>query len=320
MSNKVFIVAPSNTMADLPLDLKKVGIKRLESLGFKPVFGEYVNHRHLHVSGTVTQRLDDLKKAFADPEVSGIMAVFGGYNTNDLLSHIHELQTSTPKWIIGYSDITALLLALENHQHLNVIHGPGFASFCDPNFFDFSLKSFLAAIEHKEISYKSPGFFASDQWYLKENFGPREVIQTAEWKVYQAGEVTAPIIGGNIDTLCALLGTPYFPDIKKKILFVESTTGSPGPFQRALMQLRQAGVFEQITGLIIGMAPKSSQLSDIDYLFELLKALELPKYPVLLNVHCSHVDPMLSIPLNATSKLSVNDSPGLVINYKGMKG
>lgn len=317
MNNKVIIVAPSNTMADLPSSLRQVGINRLKSLGFEPVFSKYSSGKYLHMSGTRAQRIHDLKEALIDPKVCGVMAVFGGYNTNELLDHIEELKSDTSKWVIGYSDVTALLLALADRQNINVIHGPGFASFCDPNFFDFSLSMFIAAISGYEIKYTNPGYFASDLWYLKDNYGPRDVITTDGCISYKTGTVVAPIIGGNIDTICALIGTPYFPKLKDKLLFVESTIEHPGHFHRALIQLKQVGVLDEIAGLIIGKAVKNSPLCNTEYLIELLNTINLPQYPMLLDVHCSHVDPMLSIPINTKAKLSVNNSPTLILNYRG---
>lgn len=302
-------------MSDLSSELIEIGIKRLESLGFNIQFGKHANNKFLHMSGTVKQRLEDLEAAFSDPMVCGVMAVFGGYNTSDLLGGLSKLSTSTNKWIIGYSDITALLLPLINHFNIQVIHGPGFASFCDPNFFSYSSNAFLDAIKGKQAIYKSPDFFSSDKWYLRDKYGPRVIHQPCKWHVYSAGKVLAPIIGGNLDTLCTLIGTPYFPEMKGKILFLEETTGNPGPFQRGLIQLRHLGVLDKIAGLIIGKFPVDSAVNDIHFLTSLISTLNLPKYPVLLNVHCSHVDPMLSIPLNKLAKLVAVDQPYLVLNY-----
>jgi len=316
MKNQIFIIAPSNSMADIPLELQETGIKRLKKLGFNPVFGAHVNHRFLHVSGTVTQRFDDLKTAVSDPDVCGIMAVFGGYNTNHLLQELEGLRCEMPKWLIGYSDVTALLLALEPHHQIQPIHGPGFASFCDPNFFDFSIDSFLAAIEGRTVRYTSPNYFASDAWYLKEQFGPRDIMAYCPWQVYQKGDVIAPITGGNLDTLCALLATPYFPDVSDKILFIESADGDPGIFQRNIVQLSQAGVLNQISGLIIGKNPAGSSLNTNKVLPKILDTVNFPNYPVLFDVHCSHVDPMLSIPLNQLAVLSAYESASsLTLNY-----
>lgn len=316
MKNKIFIFAPSNTMADIPKPLINIGIKRLEKIGFKPVFGKYVNCRYLHTSGTVTQRVEDLNDAFSDPNVCGAMAVFGGFNTNDLLPRLSDINTDNKKWVIGYSDVSALLFSLlENNSNLQLMHGPSFASFCDPNFFNYTLESFKAAINNQKLEYNSPNFYASDAWYLKEEFGPREINYNHNWYAYKSGKVIAPIIGGNLDTLCALLGTPYFPNIKNKVLFIESANGQPGPFQRCMVQLKQAGIFDKITGLIVGKNPKGSPLCNRSYLIKVLDAISLPEYPILIDVNCSHVDPMITFEFNKTVQVLANSEPTITLNY-----
>ncbi len=312
------IVAPSNTMKDLNPTLRHYGEQQLESINFNVTYGDNVDKCFLNMAGTIEDRTTDILCSLLNPHFDGIMAVYGGYNTNQLLSKIpyHILKKHHQKFFIGYSDITALLITLSQKTPINCYHGPGFASFCDPSFFDYTKNAFLQAISGKSFKVIDPGFFADDLWYLKKDYAPREIQKKKSWKAYQTGSVTAPILGGNLDTLCALAGTPYFPDFKNKILFLEDSLGDIGIFYRNMTQLQQIGVFEHIAGLIIGKFPSSSKLDQDEPLFSLLKQIILDKnMPVLCHVHCSHVDPMITIPLEKRCRLVASEKdPFLILN------
>lgn len=296
---KLKIVAPASTMKDLNFALRAFGEKNLQQLGFETFYAQHVDDDFLGMAGNVAVRLSDLTEALLDPDIDGVMTVYGGYNSNQLLPAIdyEKLYTQT-KPFIGYSDITALLVNLSQKTKIACYHGPGFASFCDPNLFEYTKTHFLKALSGEAFSVADPLFYADDLWYLKDNFGPREIKKSIPWMAYNEGVVTAPISGGNVDTLCALAGTPYFPDLQNKLLFLEDSVGQVNVFHRNMMQLKQMGVFDMIAGLILGNVPETSPLNQPDVLFAVLTdILGHKNFPTLCYVHCSHVDPMLTIPL-----------------------
>lgn len=314
------IVAPSNTMKDLNGTLRHFAEKHLSSMNFKISYGKNVDHQFLNMAGTAEDRISDLESALINPSIDGVMAVFGGYNTNELLPKIsyHMFEQENKKtFFVGYSDITALLIAFSQRTNIDCYHGPGFASFADPNLFNYTKNAFLQAISRDSFSIADPGFYADDLWYMKDNFGPREIKNQISWTTYQSGTITAPILGGNLDTLCALAGTDFFPDFKNKILFVEDSIGDTGVFYRNMTQLEQVGVFDQIAGLIIGKFPSRSLLNDNERLFSLLRiVLKKKSIPVVCHVHCSHVDPMITVPLEQNCTIEARNEPFLILNAK----
>ncbi len=316
------IISPANTMKNVEQVLRDYGEKTLLTMGFPIKYGQYIDEVFFNMAGPCSLRVADLYNALVDPHSQGVMPVYGGYNSNQLLPTLMALLEKNAclrkKWLVGYSDITALLVLLSQRTSIDCYHGPGFASFCDPGCFDYTKEHFLKAVSGKPFRASEPGFSSDDQWYLKENYGPRDIQKGSFWTVYQEGEITAPIMGGNIDTLCALAGTSYFPDLSNRILFLEDAVGNAGIFHRNMIQLLQMGVFDQIVGLIIGKFPSTSILNQNELLFTLLKDI-LPSttYPILCHVHCSHVDPMLTIPLEKRAHLAaLPQQPYVEFNLK----
>lgn len=314
----ITIIAPANSMADMRPDLVAMGVARLRDAGYTVSFGQSVNERHYYLAGTLEQRLSDLHAAFADPN-GIILPVFGGYNCNQLLPYLDYDQIRTAnKTIIGYSDITALLVAIATYAGTPTIHGPTFSVLCDPNLFEYTWTSFRAALCGEHMELRSPAFVADDIWYRKPGFGPRETRPFGGWKIYCKGEAEGPLIGGNLDTLTSLAGTRFFPETEGCLLFLEDTSGAaPGLFHRQLTQLRQIGALEPIAGLIIGLMPGGSALDDASMMTCILDDVLLGlRYPVVYDVNCSHVDPMLSLPLRAPATLIADGAPRLEVGIR----
>jgi muramoyltetrapeptide carboxypeptidase LdcA involved in peptidoglycan recycling len=311
------VVAPSNSLADMPRELREVGRRNLGALGFEVGFGAHVDARHLHAGGTVEERVADLHDAFADPQVDVVMAAFGGYNSNQLLPHLdYDSIGRSGKPFVGYSDATALLAAIADRAGTPAVHGPAFGTFCDPAAFAYTGDGLRRVLAGERTTFRAPRVAAADLWYLKPGFGPREEYERGAWRVMRRGEATAAIVGGNLETLCALAGTPWFPETGGCLLFVEDTWGrSPGAFHRSLTQLRQLGALDHIRGLMVGSVPPGSAL-DSSPLVEAMLADVLPPrtdYPVVYDVNCSHVDPMMSIPLREQATLAALDDASLTI-------
>lgn len=314
---KIAVIAPAGTMADLNAELRALGRARLRTAGFDVVFGKHVDERHRHTAGTLSQRLEDFHAAVDDNTVDVIMPVFGGYNSNQLLPYLdYERIAHVGKPIVGYSDITALLVAFDKLGQAPAIHGPGFATFCDPGLFGVTLSSFLDAIDGRAQVHVAPSEVADDLWYVKKGYGPRELRSFSGWRVYRPGEAHGALMGGNLETFAALAGTPFFPRLDGHLLFLEDTNGqSPGRFHRELTQLAQLGVFARIAGLMIGLLPHASPLGDPACLADVLDdVIGATPFPVLLDVNCSHTDPILSFRLNATATMTSHPTPRLSVD------
>jgi muramoyltetrapeptide carboxypeptidase len=187
-------------------------------------------------AGTEQQRLDDLHTVFADQNISTIFCSRGGWGTLKLLDKIdYKLIEKNAKLIVGYSDITTLQLAIWHKTKIPSLSGPMVAVEMGEEMTLFTEKHLWGQLENQSREYR----------YHLENLS---LINKERKKT----SVSGILIGGCLSLVVALLGTPYCPDFKGSILFLEDIGEQPHKIDRALAQLYQAGVFKCINGLILG--------------------------------------------------------------------
>ncbi|KDM89987.1 LD-carboxypeptidase [Photobacterium galatheae] len=288
-------------MHKLSGEMLEIGKRQLNTLGFNVQYATNAFAHAGHTAGTIEQRVEDIHEGLSDENVIALMAVFGGYNSNQLLPHLdYNLIRSANKPIIGYSDITSLMVGIYSQTGIASIHGPGFASFCDPNIFPEALISFTQLLlGNNQIQLQQPTFAADDLWYLKPEFGPRDTYEHPNWQAVRPGSATGILLGGNLETLLSLAGTVYFPDMQDKLLLIESNPDEkPGKFERELSQLQQLGVLSVVNGILIGQFKKDSALTSLQLMTEIFeRVMPDSKVPVWMNISASHVDPILSLPI-----------------------
>lgn len=206
------------------------GLKNLGMLGFDCAIGTCAKNALSHVSDTAENRLADLAAAYGDKAVETIIAANGGWNSGDLLSEMDwELIRNNPKPLIGFSDVTVLLNAVFAATHLIQIHGP-------------------------MVTW---GFNENDKTtneYFKQAIDKRkyEIPMDEFGKFLRGGSLEGVGVGGNLVSLETLLGTPYEPDWRGKILFWEETEEMSYRVLRSLTHFKNAGVWDKINGMIIG--------------------------------------------------------------------
>jgi muramoyltetrapeptide carboxypeptidase len=211
-----------------------LGFKVREGANLRAVFGNY--------GGTVQQRCDDLHAMFRDPEVKAIWCIRGGSGCISLLSSLdYRLMRAHPKILIGYSDITALHLALHRHAGLVSFHGPVASS----GFSDYSNRHMLAVLMDPQASYTIPMAPENAERALSE---PHFAVRTATH-----GQATGPLMGGNLSMVSALAGTPYAPDLRKALLFLEEVNEAPYRIDRWLTQLDLAHGLRHTAGVMVGI-------------------------------------------------------------------
>lgn len=301
----------------MPPDVRAVGIGRLEQLGFRVELGANVEHVALHRTGSVEARLADLMAAIDDPSVDIVMAAQGGANSNQLLPRIDYARVRRAgKIFVGYSDISALLSALGSHGGAEVVHGPNFIDLCNPILPDYTVVGLVACLSGRSVRYASPEGTASELWSHHDRAAPPGFVRFDGWKVRRPGRASAEIVGGNLVTLAALAGTPWFPATRGRILVLEDALGEGASvIHRELTHFAQLGVLDELAGLVIGMVPPGVALTRPGMLRAILADV-LPRgaeYPVVTDVSCSHVSPMISIPLFRPARLELDGPPCLVV-------
>lgn len=234
----VAIISCSSGYED-PADFD-VALNLCHQLRLKPRFGLYATRVNGFLAGTDEERLHDLHEAFRDPTIDGIILFKGGYGVQRILDHIdYKLVRAHPKVVVGYSDVTALLVGLYEHAGLVCFHGP--------------------------VASSSPSPF-SEAW-LRHAIGSSEPLGdfgTPPGADFQRvclvpGKARGRLVGGNLTMISTSMGTPYEIDTRDAILFFEDIGEAPYRVDRMLTQLRLAGKLDHCAGLAIGQFTNNTQ-------------------------------------------------------------
>lgn len=264
-----------------------------------------------------------LEVLFQDPDVALIICAIGGFNSNSLLECLDwDLLRRHPTQICGYSDSTALLLAIHGRTRQVVLHGPALLpQWGDPNGpLPETVQSFHTAItgQAREWLPVANNYWMSPrtQWENENSSFHNNSALVASPKILRSGKAHGQLLGGNIETMNMLLGTPYAPDFEGRILFLEATGAEAflPRLQRALVHLRLVGVFERIAGLVVGRCPdatghESSTLEDV-----ILEVTQGTGFPIVSDIDIGHTEPIPTLPIGCNARLSaLADSVSLTL-------
>lgn len=233
----VGLVSPSAATADrMQFTFAK---EALEALGFKVKQGDYLTNRYGHLAGTDAQRAGDLNAMFLDQKVKAIVSIRGGSGAARILPLLdYKAISDNPKPLLGYSDITALHCAIQSQTGLVTFHGPmGSGSWNSYNVSQFE----RMFIDQELIQYIN-----------EQPKGDDLVIKTNRIQTLNGGKAEGKILGGNLTVLTALSGTPYYPDFKDAILFIEDVGEDPYKVDRMMSTLKLNGTLDAIKGFIFG--------------------------------------------------------------------
>lgn len=293
--DEIRVIAPSRSASILSTEGIEIAKARLESLGFQVTFGKYIFEDDLQHSSSIEHRVEDIHAAFADPNVKAILTVIGGFNSNELLPYLdYDLIRKNPKIFCGFSDITAIATAIAARCGFVTYSGPHFSSFQMEKAQEYQTSAFLSAVaQEAPYSLTSSTEWSDDAWYLDEE---NRNFECTEWKTYNEGTAEGTIWGGNLCTLNLLQGTPYMPELKDAILFVEDDyMVMPELFARDLTSLLQAT--QSIKALVIGRFQRASNMTEEQLHFILEKHSVLKSIPVLYDVDFGHTQPIFTFPI-----------------------
>ncbi len=253
-----------------------------------------------HTAGTIKDRVNGLHDLFLDKTIDIVMAFWGGQNTNEILPYLdYALIKSNPKLLIGYSDTTALLLAVSKLTGLITYMGPAGITFTKPEPVEYSWNYFQKIlINRAPTEIRDSDVYADDYYFLNPDASKRTVKRNEGRKVFNHGVTNGESIAANLQTLLVLSSTKYFPDLKGKVLFIEEAEEeSVGMIHRYFTQLTQIMDTNELKGICIGRFCEQSKFSDTDSVEDLLSTV-FPniKIPVVYNLDFGHSDPMLTIP------------------------
>lgn len=285
VGDKVGLVAPAGLVEKE--NIVKAA-KALKKLGLRPVIGNNCIKRYGYFAGKDDLRAADINNMFGDKSIRGIFALRGGYGSQRLIDKLDwDTIGSNPKVFTGYSDITALHIAINQKCNFVTFHAPLAAvELCKGDIDRFTLNSFKKNI-----------FLKNKESFIKNPKG-------TPIKTLVNGSFEGIITGGNLTLIISSLGTDYEIQTEGKVLFIEEIGEPPYKIDRMLIQLRNSGKLSNVAGIILGhftdcQKGKKESLS----LIEVFKDILVPVgKPCIYNVACGHQMPTLTLPMGGKIK------------------
>ncbi len=292
VGNKVAILSPASPPKS---EIWLEGIQVLRDWGLEVVFAPNHLKKHFGLAGTDQERLSDLQWALNDPAIKAIFPIRGGYGSSRLIDSLNfDLFTKSPKWLIGFSDITALLIHLSS-LGFESVHGP-----MPHNFLQKGGENALISLHD---------FLFQGKLTIHIESNPFNKIGTAQ----------AEIIGGNLSLIVHLLGTTSFPDLTGKILLLEEVGERLYHVDRMLVQLKRAGIFSKIAGLLVGGFSDCNEapLEIGKTAHELILEHTIDyNFPIAFDFPSGHIPENYAIPFGVKTNLLINVSE-VQLTYQG---
>ena len=286
--DRIAIVSPADWLEP---DLLEAGCAALRQAGFEPVVDPQNDLRWGRLAGPDDERLAALHRAYGDRSIKAILCARGGYGSGRIADRLDlDLIRANPKPLIGYSDLTALLLAVHAGTGQNPWHGP-------------ILRDFVRVLPHgcDQLIKRLRG--------LPDPDGMAGLL--AQAKVLRPGTARGPIVGGNLSLLSVSVGTGRDIDTDGKILFVEDVDEAMYSVDRMLTHLDQAGKLSGLAGLIVGEPVAISQEGE-DFPFDFSGLIERrfadAPYPVVTNFPCAHGGDRMVLPMGGQAELSADEN------------
>jgi muramoyltetrapeptide carboxypeptidase len=303
----VGLITPGTYVSDP--DRLALAARTVRFFDLRMKLGRNVGKRLGYLGGTDQERLDDLHEMFRDPQVKAVWAIRGGYGSTHLLDRIdYGLLRNNPKIFLGYSDITALHLAIHRHAGLVTFHGPMVLG-------DFS---FYTQAGFRRALFSSTPLGAVTNPPETNSLRPAHPLRTV-----RPGKARGRLIGGNLSLISRTLGTPYEIETHGRILLLEDVDEQPYAIDGMLTQLRLAGKLQAAAGIVFGECrncrPREFQpsfestLSLGEVLDDILGKLGIP---VLAGLTFGHTEDQLTLPLGVMATLDAEKGE-LVIEEAG---
>ena len=282
--DKVGVVSPAG-----PVDKKQLqnGLDVVSEMGFYPVVGKYVYYRSRFLAGTDSQRANDIMDMVRNPEIKAIFCARGGYGTNRVLEYLDaKVIRANAKIFVGSSDITLLLHYLYLHCGLLSFHGPMVAG-----------------------SFGRSPMKQSRKQIKNILMGKPTLLTCRHAKVFSKGIATGKITGGCLTLLCRSLSTSYEVQTRNRILIIEDVNEPLYKLDGMLWQLKAAGKFKGIRGIVFGemINCKPQKYSDGKFEDILADLFPNPKIPIITNCPVGHGKEVWTLPFETQATLNTSE-------------
>jgi muramoyltetrapeptide carboxypeptidase len=271
------------------------GLATLQKYGYSFRFAKHAFDQNHMVAASIEERIADFHEMLNDPEIGAIWALRGGYGTMQLLPYLdYQLLKRSAKLIVGFSDVTAFQWGIYAKASVPSLSGLTITTqFTDDNPYLPAACQILSG-QKNELT--------------EVDFIDNEV------RIHQTGEAEGILLGGTLSMICALTGTPYFPDDDNIILFIEDVDEPLYRIDRLFWQMALGGFWQKVRGVILGKYLYQNRLLDV---YEQLKPLIAADIPVISNFPYGHLPQCLPLPMGVkanfqTKPLSLSWKPFLI--------
>ncbi len=266
------------------------GIDTLKSWGLDIKIGQYVFAEYMQFAGTDQERAEDFQRMVNDDELKAVFLVRGGYGSTRIIDLIdYNNLLNSPKWICGFSDITAI------HAHLFRL---GVASIHAP------MPSFFYSLDQEAL-----------KWFKDLMFGKQKDLKVASSKLNRNGQVKAKMVGGNLSIICHTIGTPSEIISSRNILLIEDVGEELYNLDRMMVQLKRAGFLNDLAGLVVG---QFTDMKDTDPFglepYEIINQhVKDFDYPVAYNFPIGHSNKNYAVPIGMECEFLVDSNGARLI-------
>ncbi len=289
------------------------GVQYLGSLGFRVKLAPHAMNSAGYVSDTAENRVADIHAMFRDPEVKAVVATIGGDHSCHLLPLLDfDLIRKNPKILMGYSDVTVLNVAIWARTGLVTFNGPALmvelAEY--PKVFGYTERYMLKAL----CSGEPVGEIEPSGWWTEErlDWGEKEDLTHARtgqasdgWTWLKEGSAEGLLVGGCLESMQHLRGTPYWPDLDGAILFLETSEERPDPekVDGILMDYENIGAFAMIRGLLFGRPYGYTPEERLELHEIILERTRRYDFPVVADMDFGHTSPMFTLPVGCRAAI-----------------
>ena len=293
--DRVGVIDPASATWN-PVDVD-IMVDALAALGLEAALGAHLMDRRGYLAGRDEDRAADVMTMFADPSVRAIHALRGGWGSARLLPHLDfDVIARSPKILLGYSDLTALILPIYARCGFVTFHGMNGASEWNA----FNVDWFRRVLMQGEaVTLRNPV-------EVKDSLVPTE----NRIRTITGGRARGRLVGGNLTVLTSLIGSGFLPDFNEAILFLEDVQEAPYRIDRMLTQLALAGILRQVRAVVWGRCTRCSpgegfgSLTISDLLEDHVKPLGVPAWE---GAQIGHIDRQFIVPIGAEAEVDADE-------------
>lgn len=274
----------------------------IRGLGLMPKTAPHALDRYGYLAGRDHDRASDINAFFADENVAALMPIRGDWGSARILPYLdYELIRQHPKIIVGFSDITALLLGIYAQTGLVTIHGPHGLTAWRPD----------QVIPFRHLLFE--GGMPTVENPVLAGDGDRLMQTQGRIHTLTPGTARGRLMGGNLSVISGIVGSPYMPNMQGAILFLEDVGEAPYRIDRMLTQLKLAGILDQLSGFIFGQCTRCSpgtnygSLTLDNILRDHIHPLGIPAWA---GAWIGHVEPLLTLPIG--TEVAIDAQQGII--------